>query len=87
MAYWANKTTIGKAPLFFNVDTNTLSGTTNINISNYSDISGLSNELKQKLIHSRPASLAQASRIEGMTPAGLALILTSIRRYDAKKTA
>ena len=54
---------------------------------NYSDISGLSNELKQKLIHSRPASLAQASRIEGMTPAGLALILTSIRRYDAKKTA
>ena len=54
---------------------------------NYSDISGLSNELKQKLIHSRPASLAQAGRIEGMTPAGLALILTSIRRYDAKKTA
>ena len=54
---------------------------------NYSDISGLSNELKQKLIHSRPESLAQASRIEGMTPAGLALILTSIRRYDAKKTA
>ena len=54
---------------------------------NYSDISGLSNELKQKLVHSRPASLAQASRIEGMTPAGLALILTSIRRYDAKKTA
>ena len=54
---------------------------------NYSDISGLSNELKQKLINSRPASLAQAGRIEGMTPAGLALILTSIRRYDAKKTA
>ena len=54
---------------------------------NYSDISGLSNELKQKLIHSRPASLAQAGRIEGMTPAGLALILTSIRRFDAKKTA
>jgi len=54
---------------------------------NYSDISGLSNELKQKLIHSRPASLAQAGRIEGMTPAGLALILTSIRRYEAKKTA
>ena len=54
---------------------------------NYSDISGLSNELKQKLMHSRPSSLAQAGRIEGMTPAGLALILTSIRKFDAKRTA
>lgn len=54
---------------------------------NYSDISGLSNELKQKLMHSRPSSLAQAGRIEGMTPAGLALILTSIRKFDVKRTA
>ncbi|MDG1498032.1 MAG: tRNA uridine-5-carboxymethylaminomethyl(34) synthesis enzyme MnmG [Amylibacter sp.] len=54
---------------------------------NYSDISGLSNELKQKLMHSRPTSLAQAGRIEGMTPAGLALILTSIRKFDVKRTA
>ena len=54
---------------------------------NFKDISGLSNEIKQKLAHSRPSTLAQAGRIEGMTPAALALILTSIRRSDVKKSA
>ena len=37
---------------------------------NYSDIARLSNELKQKLIHTRTASLAQARRITEMNPAG-----------------
>jgi len=54
---------------------------------NFKDISGLSNEIKQKLAQSRPSTLAQAGRIEGMTPAALALILTSIRRSDVKKSA
>ena len=54
---------------------------------NFKDISGLSNEIKQKLAHSRPSTLAQAGRIEGMTPAALALILTSIKRSDVKKSA
>ena len=54
---------------------------------NFKGISGLSNEIKQKLAHSRPSTLAQAGRIEGMTPAALALILTSIRRSDVKKSA
>lgn len=49
----------------------------------YSAIDGLSNELKQKLIGARPASLAQAGRIDGMTPAALALLLSRLRR-DAK---
>lgn len=40
----------------------------------FSAVVGLSNELRQKLDRSRPETLAQASRIEGMTPAGLALI-------------
>ena len=53
---------------------------------NFKDISGLSNEIKQKLAQSRPSTLAQAGRIEGMTPAALALILTSIRRSDVKKS-
>ena len=45
---------------------------------NFKDISGLSNEIKQKLAHSRPSTLAQAGRIEGMTPAALALSLIHI---------
>ena len=44
---------------------------------NYSGISGLSSELVEKLVVVRPGSLGQASRIEGMTPAALTLILVS----------
>jgi len=54
---------------------------------NFTNISGLSNEIQQKLLQARPTTLAQAGRIEGMTPAALALILTTIRRFDAKKSA
>jgi tRNA uridine 5-carboxymethylaminomethyl modification enzyme len=43
-------------------------------------VGGLSNELKQKLKFSQPDNIAQASRIDGMTPAALALILTKLRR-------
>lgn len=42
-------------------------------------ISGLSNELRQKLEARRPETLAQAGRIEGMTPAALALLLSHLR--------
>ncbi|MEL6921625.1 MAG: tRNA uridine-5-carboxymethylaminomethyl(34) synthesis enzyme MnmG, partial [Pseudomonadota bacterium] len=52
----------------------------------YEAISGLSSELKGKLSQIRPTDLAQASRIDGMTPAALALILGRIR-YQEKKTA
>lgn len=43
-------------------------------------ISGLSNELKAKLVSERPADLAQAGRIEGMTPAALTLLAAHARR-------
>lgn len=43
-------------------------------------ISGLSNELKAKLLSERPADLAQAGRIEGMTPAALTLLAAHARR-------
>ncbi len=43
---------------------------------------GLSNELRDKLIAARPSNLAQASRIDGMTPAALALVLANIRRAE-----
>jgi tRNA uridine 5-carboxymethylaminomethyl modification enzyme len=53
----------------------------------YGQITGLSNELRQKLSAVRPATLGQAGRIDGMTPAGLALILANIRKLQAKKRA
>jgi tRNA uridine 5-carboxymethylaminomethyl modification enzyme len=46
----------------------------------YGTIDGLSSELKGKLEASRPETLAQAGRIEGMTPAALTLLLARIRR-------
>ena len=45
----------------------------------YNAISGLSNELKSKLLTTRPSTLAAASAIEGMTPAALTLILAILR--------
>ena len=50
----------------------------------YSGISGLSNELKSKLNTVRPANMAQAGRVEGMTPAALALILAVLRQSKQK---
>lgn len=46
-------------------------------------ISGLSNELKAKLQSERPADLAQAGRIEGMTPAALTLLAAHARKRRA----
>ncbi|MEQ3625690.1 MAG: tRNA uridine-5-carboxymethylaminomethyl(34) synthesis enzyme MnmG [Marinobacter sp.] len=53
----------------------------------FSEISGLSNELKAKLVSSRPETLAQAARIGGMTPAALTLLLSCIRKLDRKVSA
>ncbi|UWR84371.1 tRNA uridine-5-carboxymethylaminomethyl(34) synthesis enzyme MnmG [Phaeobacter inhibens] len=44
------------------------------------DFEGLSNELRGKLEKSRPETLAQAGRVDSMTPAALALILARLRR-------
>jgi tRNA uridine 5-carboxymethylaminomethyl modification enzyme len=51
----------------------------------YGDIGGLSNELRGKLERIRPQTLAQAGRIDGMTPAALALILTRIRQDERRR--
>ncbi|MGR3792690.1 tRNA uridine-5-carboxymethylaminomethyl(34) synthesis enzyme MnmG [Vannielia sp. SX4] len=53
----------------------------------YDDLEGLSNELKMKLNAARPNSLGQASRIGGMTPAGLGLILARLRRNEKRKAS
>ncbi|NNF24209.1 MAG: tRNA uridine-5-carboxymethylaminomethyl(34) synthesis enzyme MnmG [Rhodobacteraceae bacterium] len=50
----------------------------------YAGLSGLSNELKEKLVRSRPQTLAQAARVEGMTPAALTLILTRVRQAQRR---
>lgn len=47
-------------------------------------IPGLSNEIKEKLRLVRPRSVGQASRIEGMTPAALGLLLAHARRPSAR---
>jgi tRNA uridine 5-carboxymethylaminomethyl modification enzyme len=53
----------------------------------YKTISGLSNELKQKLARGKPESILQASRIEGVTPAALLLILAHLRKPQSERLA
>lgn len=53
----------------------------------YSVVEGLSNELKMKLDRARPENLAQAGRIDGMTPAALTLLLAKIRQSQREKSA
>ena len=51
----------------------------------YEGIEGLSKELQQKLTRARPETLAQAARIDGMTPAALALLLARLRRIRTQQ--
>ena len=53
----------------------------------YDALNGLSNELKGKLMPALPENLAQASRLDGMTPAALALLLAKLKRSGRKKRA
>ncbi|MDP9839253.1 tRNA uridine 5-carboxymethylaminomethyl modification enzyme [Neorhizobium huautlense] len=48
-------------------------------------LSGLSNELKLKLAKHRPENMAQASAIEGMTPAAMALLLAMLKKNDIQR--
>ncbi|MEM6636852.1 MAG: tRNA uridine-5-carboxymethylaminomethyl(34) synthesis enzyme MnmG [Pseudomonadota bacterium] len=50
----------------------------------FDDIVGLSAELRSKLSRVQPRTLAQAGRIDGMTPAALVLILARIRKMQRK---
>ncbi|WP_418592596.1 tRNA uridine-5-carboxymethylaminomethyl(34) synthesis enzyme MnmG [Ponticoccus sp. (in: a-proteobacteria)] len=53
----------------------------------YDSLSSLSTELKGKLKATRPESLAQAARVDGMTPAALTLVLAKLRQRDRSKSA
>jgi tRNA uridine 5-carboxymethylaminomethyl modification enzyme len=48
----------------------------------FSAVAGLSNELKQKMLARRPTSIAEAQRLDGMTPAALSLIIAHIRNFE-----
>jgi tRNA uridine 5-carboxymethylaminomethyl modification enzyme len=50
---------------------------------NYAQVKGLSNEVKQKLSEARPETLARASRISGVTPAAISLLLVQLKRRAA----
>ena len=45
----------------------------------YSKVSGLSNEVRAKLEQHRPVSIGQASRISGVTPAAISIILVNLK--------
>ena len=53
----------------------------------YAALPGLSNELKLKLGRARPQTLAQAGRVDGVTPAALTLILAKLRQTKRDKIA
>ena len=54
---------------------------------NYEAVDGLSNEARQKLIAARPITLGQASRLEGMTPSAVSLLLVHLKKRQLKKSA
>ena len=53
----------------------------------YESVDGLSNEARQKLIATRPATLGQASRLEGMTPSAVSLLLVHLKKRQLQKSA
>lgn len=48
----------------------------------YNDVNGLANEAKQKLLVIRPLSIGQASRIAGVTPADISILLIYLEHYN-----
>lgn len=53
----------------------------------YSQVRGLSSEVRQKLEQVRPSTVGQASRIPGVTPAAISLLLVHIKKHGLKRIA
>ena len=53
----------------------------------YEALPSLSAEMRQKLVRQRPSTLAQAGRMEGMTPAALLLILSHLKARSKRRSA
>ena len=54
---------------------------------NYSEFSGLSNEVKSKFKEIRPKTIGQALRIDGITPAAVYILLSHVKRKSIKHIA
>ncbi|MCL4133854.1 UNVERIFIED_CONTAM: hypothetical protein GTU68_008677 [Idotea baltica] len=53
----------------------------------YQEVSGLSNEVRAKLIEHRPETIDQASRISGVTPAALSLLMVHLKKKSLQASA
>jgi tRNA uridine 5-carboxymethylaminomethyl modification enzyme len=53
----------------------------------YGSVAGLSNEVKQKLAQHQPQTIGQASRLQGITPAAISLLLIHLKRGKLAKNA
>lgn len=53
----------------------------------YMDVKGLSNEVRQKLMNTNPTTIGEASRIPGMTPAAISILLVSLKKSTLKVSA
>lgn len=49
----------------------------------YKQVSGLSNEIVEKLTKNKPQTIAQSSRIAGITPAAISLLMIYLKRFNA----
>ena len=53
----------------------------------YSTVAGLSNEVRQKLAQHQPQTIGQASRLQGITPAAISLLLIHLKRHNLSHAA
>jgi tRNA uridine 5-carboxymethylaminomethyl modification enzyme len=53
----------------------------------YAAVTGLSNEARQRLELTRPATLGSASRLEGVTPSTVSLLLLHLKKRRLQKSA
>lgn len=53
----------------------------------YSQVKGLSNEVVQKLMNIKPETIGQASRVSGVTPAAISLLLVHLKKGQQLKSA
>ncbi len=57
------------------------------NTVDYENVIGLSNEVKQKLSEAQPQSLARASRLPGVTPAAISLLMVHLKKERKRKAS
>jgi tRNA uridine 5-carboxymethylaminomethyl modification enzyme len=53
----------------------------------YAGVTGLSAEARERLVAARPATLGQASRLEGVTPSAVSLLLIHLKQRSLKRSA